>query len=90
LRAVVSLPGKPTGSDPPLPDALPNLPRDLSFWTAAHLGGPVAEEQQALLELTKPNHRLQREYEMLDHTRRQLAARTVLKDSLSNVDQANN
>jgi ATP-dependent Lon protease len=90
LRDVVFLTGKLTGSDTTLPDDLPNLPRELSFWIAAHLGGPVAEEQQALLELTKTNHRLQREYEMLDHTRRQLAARTVLKDSLSNVDQANN
>ncbi len=90
LRDVVFLTGKLTGSDTTLPDDLPNLPRELSFWIAAHLGGPVAEEQQALLELTKTNQRLQREYEMLDHTRRQLAARTVLKDSLSNVDQANN
>ena len=31
-----------------------------------------------------------REYEMLDHTRRQLAARTALKETLSNADQANN
>jgi|TARA_B100000959_G_scaffold250930_1_gene279788 ATP-dependent Lon protease len=90
LDDVVFLTGKLTGSDHTLPDDLPNLPRELSFWIGAHLGGPVAEEQQALLELTKTSHRLQREYEMLDHTRRQLAARTVLKDSLSNVDQANN
>ena len=35
-------------------------------------------------------NRLKREYEMLDHTRRQLAARTALKETLSNVDQKNN
>ena len=35
-------------------------------------------------------HRLQEEFEMLDNTRRQLAARTVLKDTFANADQANN
>jgi len=33
---------------------------------------------------------LEREYELLDHTRKQLAARTALKDTFSNADQANN
>ena len=47
----------------------------------AHLGGPVAEEQQKLLEEKNTYTRLQREYEMLDHTRKQLAARTALKES---------
>ena len=47
-------------------------------------------EQQNLLELTNTFHRLEREYELLDHTRRQLAARTALKDTFSNADQANN
>ena len=28
--------------------------------------------------------------ELLDHTRRQLAARTALKDTFSNADQSNN
>ena len=90
LHDVVMLTGKLTDSDITMPDDLPDLPRELSFWIGAHLGGPVAEEQQALLELTRTSHRLQREYEMLDHTRRQLAARTALKESLTNVDQANN
>ena len=90
LRDVVALTGKLTGSDVTLPDDVPDLPRELSFWIAAHLGGPVADEQQALLELRDTNNRLSREYEMLDHTRRQLAARTALKDTFTNVDQANN
>ena len=47
-------------------------------------------EQQNLLELTNTFNRLEREYELLDHTRRQLAARTALKDTFSNADQANN
>jgi ATP-dependent Lon protease len=41
----------------------------------------VADHQQALLEMTDTAERLQQEYELLDHTRRQLAARTAIKDS---------
>ena len=89
LKDVVSLTGKLRDSETTLPDDLPDLPRELSFWIAAHLAGPVANEQQHLLELSSTWERLQREYEMLDSTRRQLAARTAIKDSLSNVDQAN-
>jgi len=90
LRDVVSLTGKLTESDTYLPEDLPDLPRELSFWIGAHLGGPVAEEQQNLLEIKNTKDRLQREFEMLDHTRRQLAARTALKDTFANADQANN
>ena len=81
LTDVVKLTGKLTNSQKNLPDKLPNNPMELSFWIGAHLGGPVAEEQQRLLEETNTYTRLQREYEMLDHTRKQLAARTVLKES---------
>ena len=90
LKDVVSLTSKLTDSENFLPDSLPDFPRELSFWIAAHLGGPVASEQQNLLELTNTSLRLEREYELLDHTRRQLAARTALKDTFSNADQANN
>ena len=90
LQDVVSLTGKLTDSDTYLPDDLPDLPRELSFWIASHLGGPVAEEQQHLLEITDTTQRLQREFDMLDYTRRQLAARTALKDTFSNADQTNN
>ncbi len=89
LKDVVSLTGKLTDTDPSLPEELPDLPRELSFWIASHLAGPVADEQQSLLELIDTNDRLKRELEMLDQTRKQLAARTVLKDTLSNVDKAN-
>lgn len=89
LHDVVSLTGKLTGTTATLPDDLPDLPRELSFWIGAHLGGPATDEQQALLELTDTHQRLNREYDMLDHSRRQLAARTVLKDTLSNADQTN-
>ena len=90
LKDVVSLTAKLTDSEKSLPDSLPEIPRELSFWIAAHLGGPVANEQQNLLELTNTFNRLEREYELLDHTRRQLAARTALKDTFSNADQTNN
>ncbi len=81
LRDVVELTGKLVGKTTSLPADLPDLPRELSFWIGAHLGGPVAEHQQALLELTDTAERLRQEYTLLDQTRRQLAARTVLKDT---------
>jgi len=90
LKDVVSLTSKLTDFEKELPESLPDIPRELSFWIAAHLGGPVASEQQNLLELKNTYHRLEREYELLDHTRRQLAARTALKDTFTNADQANN
>ncbi len=89
LKDVVSLTGKLMDSEKSLPDSLPEIPRELSFWIAAHLGGPVASEQQNLLESTNTFNRLEREYELLDQTRRQLAARTALKDTFSNADQTN-
>lgn len=81
LRDVVELTGKLVGKPAVVPSDLPDLPRELSFWIGAHLGGPVADHQQQLLELTDTEARLRQEYELLDHTRRQLAARTVLKDT---------
>ena len=89
LKDVVSLTGKLTDSQRSLPEGLPEIPRELSFWIASHLGGSVADEQQSLLEMLDTKTRLQREYDMLDQTRRQLAARTALKETLSNVDPKN-
>jgi ATP-dependent Lon protease len=81
LRDVVELTGKLVGKPAALPNDLPDLPRELSFWIGAHLGGPVADHQQALLEITDTGERLRQEFTLLDQTRRQLAARTVLKDT---------
>jgi len=81
LNDVINLTSKLTNTKKTLPDKLPSNPLDLSFWIGAHLGGSVAEEQQRLLEERNTYTRLQREYEMLDHTRKQLAARTALKES---------
>ena len=61
LNDVVSLTLKLTESERALPDSLPDIPRELSFWIASHLGGPVASEQQNLLEITNTYDRLERE-----------------------------
>ncbi|EAR19141.1 LON peptidase substrate-binding domain-containing protein [Synechococcus sp. W2B2] len=89
LKDVVELTGKLTDSPTALPEDLPDLPRELSFWIGAHLGGPVADQQQELLELTSTRSRLEQEFSMLDETRRQLAARTVLRDTLSSSNTDN-
>ncbi|QVL52608.1 MAG: LON peptidase substrate-binding domain-containing protein [Cyanobium sp. M30B3] len=81
LKDVVELTAKLIGKPAQLPGDLPDLPRELSFWIGSHLGGPVADHQQALLEITSTGERLRQEFDLLDHTRRQLAARTVLKDT---------
>ena len=81
LSDVINLTGKLTNTKNKVPDKLPNNPMELSFWIGAHLGGAVAEEQQRLLEERNTFTRLQREFEMLDHTRKQLAARTALKET---------
>ncbi|MEI6830446.1 MAG: LON peptidase substrate-binding domain-containing protein [Synechococcaceae cyanobacterium ELA445] len=85
LKDVVDLTGKLFGKITPLPSDLPDLPRELSFWIGSHLGGPVADHQQTLLEITDTGERLRLEYELLDRTRRQLAARTVLKDTFKDM-----
>jgi ATP-dependent Lon protease len=46
----------------------------------------VADQQQALLEITDTHERLKLEFELLDETRRQLAARTVLQDTFKDLD----
>ncbi len=40
LRDVVELTGKLVGKPAHLPNDLPDLPRELSFWIGSHLGGP--------------------------------------------------
>ena len=87
LTDVVQLTSKLTNSKKNRPDKLPDKPMELSFWIGAHLGGPVAEEQQRLLEERNTYTRLQREFEMLDHTRKQLAARTALKESFPDIKE---
>ena len=87
LSDVINLTSKLTNTKKTLPEKLPNNPMELSFWIGAHLGGAVAEEQQRLLEERNTYTRLHREYEMLDHTRKQLAARTALKESFPDIKE---
>lgn len=81
LRDVVHLSAKLTDRAIELPDDLPTLPRELSYWVASNLYG-VASEQQTLLEMQDTSARLEREAEILTTTRNHLAARTALKDVL--------
>ena len=82
LRDVVRLSAKLTDENIELPEDLPDLPVELSYWVASNLYG-VASEQQALLEMLNTSARLQRESEILTSTRNHLAARTVLKDTFN-------
>ncbi|MBL1208472.1 LON peptidase substrate-binding domain-containing protein [Geminocystis sp. GBBB08] len=80
LHDVVKLSAKLTDQKIELPENLPTLPRELSYWIASNLYG-VAIEQQALLEMQDTGERLQREIDILTTTRGNLAARTALKDA---------
>jgi ATP-dependent Lon protease len=84
LRDVVRLSAKLTEQEIELPEDLPNLPTELSYWIASNLYG-VAPEQQALLEIQDTLARLEREAEILTSTRNHLAARSVLKDTFSEM-----
>jgi ATP-dependent Lon protease len=82
LRDVVHLSAKLTDRKIELPEDLPNLPTELSYWVASNLYG-VASEQQSLLEMQDTVTRLEREIEILTSTRNHLAARTALKDAFN-------
>jgi ATP-dependent Lon protease len=82
LRDVVRLSSKLMDQPIELPEDIPSLPTELSYWVAGNLYG-VASEQQSLLELQDTAVRLEREAEILTSTRNHLAARTVLKDTLN-------
>jgi ATP-dependent Lon protease len=82
LQDVVRLSAKLTDQSIELPENIPNLPTELSYWVASNLYG-VATEQQTLLEMQDTASRLEREIEILTSTRNHLAARTVLKDTFN-------
>ena len=82
LQDVVRLSAKLTDQTIELPENIPELPTELSYWVASNLYG-VASEQQALLETQDTGVRLKREAEILTSTRNHLAARTVLKDTFN-------
>ena len=78
LHDVVQLSAKLTDQEIQLPENLPTLPVELSYWVASNLYG-VAAEQQVLLEMQDTFERLEREADILSTTRSNLAARTALK-----------
>lgn len=81
LQDVVRLSAKLTEQKIELPEDIPDLPTELSYWVASNFYG-AATEQQTLLEMQDTAARLEREAEILITTRNHLAARTVLKDTL--------
>lgn len=81
LRDVVRLSAKLRDKRNDYPDDIPEDALELSFWVASSLVG-LSGEQQSLLELDDTAARLRREAEILDNIRKELAARTVLKDAL--------
>lgn len=81
LQDVVRLSAKLTEQEINLPNDIPSLPVELSYWVASNFYG-AALEQQSLLEMQDTQARLEREAEILTSTRNHLAARTVLKDTL--------
>lgn len=83
LRDVVRLSSKLMDQSIKLPEDIPSLPTELSYWVASNLYG-VPAEQQALLEMQDTAARLEREAEILNSTRSHLAAKTVLKDTFEN------
>ncbi|ERT05690.1 ATP-dependent protease La domain protein [Lyngbya aestuarii BL J] len=83
LRDVVRLSSKLMDQSIKLPEDIPSLPTELSYWVASNLYG-VPAEQQALLEMQDTAVRLEREAEILSSTRSHLAAKTVLKDTFEN------
>jgi ATP-dependent Lon protease len=85
LRDVVRLSAKLTDQNIELPDDLPALPTELSYWVASNLYG-VAPKQQSLLEVQDTVARLEREVEILTSTRNHLAARSVLKDTFDDIN----
>ena len=85
LHDVVRLSAKLTDQDIEIPETIPDLPMELSYWIASNLYN-VADEQQSLLEMQDTSARLEREAEILTSTRNHLAARTVLKDTLGEAE----
>lgn len=80
LEDVVRLSAKLADKNVEFPDDLPSAPQELSFWVAGSFPG-LPDEQQVLLEMTHTSLRLKREAEILASARKQLAARTALKDA---------
>lgn len=84
LRDVVHLDAKLSNQDIALPENLPTLPTELSYWVASNLNG-LFQEQQNLLEMQDTAARLEREMEILTKARNHLAAQVALKDTFADM-----
>lgn len=82
LRDVVKLSAKLSDKNIDFPDDLPTDPLELSYWVAGSVYG-LTEEQQSLLEMEDTELRLEREQDILVTLRKELAARTALKEAFS-------
>jgi ATP-dependent Lon protease len=82
LKDVVKLSAKLSDKTIEFPDDLPTDPLELSYWVAGSVYG-LTEEQQTLLELQDTELRLEREADILVGLRKELAARTALKEAFS-------
>jgi ATP-dependent Lon protease len=82
LKDVVKLSAKLSDKTIEFPDDLPSDPLELSYWVAGSVYG-LTEEQQSLLELEDTEKRLDREAIILVSLRKELAARTALKEAFT-------
>lgn len=82
LKDVVKLSAKLSDKNIEFPDDLPTDPLELSYWVAGSVYG-LTDEQQCLLELEDTELRLEREADILVTLRKELAARTALKEAFS-------
>lgn len=82
LKDVIQLSGKLADRSIEFPDDLPDDPVDLSYWIGSSIYG-LTREQQELLEMRDTEQRLQRESEILTSIRKELAARTAIKQAFS-------
>ncbi len=80
LNDVTRLSAKLHGHDSQIMDDCPDDPIELSYWIPARLYGSPSE-QQRILDMASVSERLEAEHMLLDALRKQLAARTALKDA---------
>jgi ATP-dependent Lon protease len=80
LNDVTRLSSKLHGHDSQILEDCPDDPIELSYWIPARLYGSPSE-QQRILNMASVSERLEAEHMLLDALRKQLAARTALKDA---------
>ena len=82
LDDVTRLSAKLHGHDSQILEDCPDDPIELSYWIPARLYGSPSE-QQRILDMESVSERLEAEHMLLEALRKQLAARTALKDAFN-------